>query len=432
MRLYQVPSRGGSADFVFRLNEVPQNIRYYSPYFLPRQFGARKLLFAFGPETSFEMAVIDLETSEELSLGQSGYACVYSPSGHILFQPSRFENGIWALSINEGMIPQGEAFPVASTGEFPSVSSEGTLVYLDRPQGLRYQLFWRDRSGEMQGSIGQPQQDILFIALSSNGKRVAVRGTEKDNREIWIHEVDRPIKSRFTDHLELDTTPVWSPGDDQIAFCSMRKGSEGIFLKPVPGNTEAITLAASSTPEWPTDWSRDGHYLLFDRMDPETHRDLWYFRVGNDGTFEEVPFLRTRFDEKLGQFSPDGRFVAYASNESGRCEVYVRPFPEGGIKWQISTEGGSQPRWSQTAGEIFYVQDGTLYTVGVTLEPSFSWSTPTKLFYSQGLNQTDFTHYDVAPEADRFVLAEPLGGELPTKIRVVQNWHTEFAEDLDK
>ncbi len=184
---------------------------------------------------------------------------------------------------------------------------------------------------------------------------------------------------------------------------------------------------ATSENESVFDWSRDGKYLLYDRLDPETGIDLWCLeRDADGGDWTPHPFLRTPFDEAMPRFSPDGRYVAYASNESDRNEVYVQRFPEGGRKITVSIAGGERVRWSRNGKELFYVEGENLMAVSVSSVSSFSVGPATRLFAHPSLI---FTTYDVSADGQRFILPEPVGGEAPEpSIRVVENWFAEFRD----
>ena len=191
-------------------------------------------------------------------------------------------------------------------------------------------------------------------------------------------------------------------------------------------------MAATSRNEWSSDWSRDGKYLLYSQSDRETGSDLWYLKskAGGEG-YEPTPYLRTAADERIPVFSPDDRFVAYVSSESGRSEIYVRPFPEGRGKWQVSINGGTQPRWSRDGKELFYVEGDQLMAVSVSTAQGFSPGTPKLLFRDRWLRSSyPKQRYDVSADGRRFVLREAVEGasDKPPAIRVVQNWYEEFRD----
>ena len=242
------------------------------------------------------------------------------------------------------------------------------------------QLIWRDRAGRKLETIGQPQERIQMPDLSADAGRVTVQAWEDNNQnpDIWVHDVARGFKSRITFHPALDERPVWGPNGDKITFSSFRNGNSDIFVKSADGTGDAEELLATPSFEAPFDWSPDGKYLIYDKAGGWPNRsaaltrsreerrgssrmNIWYLRPKEGaGGYEEVPFVNTAFDELAPDLSPDGRFLAYESDESGRYEVYVRPFPEGGGREQVSTKGGRQPRWRGDGKELFYGEGDTL------------------------------------------------------------------------
>ena len=441
-RLYEVPARGGTPTLLVEpqargpgaFPPRSSNISgLVTPHFLPLEDGGRMLLFATGQQTVLR----NMETGRQEVLAD-GYLPVYSPSGHILYQTSGTPS-IWALPFSiERLRPTGEAFPIAQNAASASVGVNGTLLYEEIAGGASWQLVWRDRSGKVLETIGQPQERIYIPALSPDERRVAVRGLESGNLDIWIHDVARPIKTRLTFHEERDSRPIWAPSGDHLAFSSARKDrvsddlyTYDIFLKPADGSGDATELVAAPLSEFATDWSADGRYILYSLQDPKQGRDIWYLQRKDEGNgWEAVPFLQTPFAEQAAKFSPAGRFVAYTSDESGRQEVYVRPFSEGGGKWQVSTNGGRQPRWSKDGREMFYSQGDTLMVVAVATTPSFSAGSPRELFQSMGLRleATNLPNYDVSADGERFVFTEPVGGDAPSTARVILNWYEEFRD----
>ena len=187
---------------------------------------------------------------------------------------------------------------------------------------------------------------------------------------------------------------------------------------------------------WTTLWSPDGRYLIYTEVTPVAGSDIWYFqRKGGQGEYERAPFLKTVFDERSPDLSPDGRYLAYESNESGSNEIYIQPFPEGGSKRRVSTNGGGQPRWRSDGRELFFVQGNTLVAASVTLAPTFSVGSAKRLFQAEdafarrGSSTMGRAYsYDVSADGQRFVLVEPLEDASTPSIHVVQNWFAEFRD----
>ncbi len=354
----------------------------------------------------------------------------YAQSGHVIYF-SVGPPGIWALLFSvEAMSPTGDPFPIKDNALWPSVSLDGTLVYLDGAASLRRkQMVWRDRQGNKSGTIGRPQDEITYPALSPDGKRVAVWGNEGTSGDIWIHEVERPVKTLLTTDEARDLWPTWSPSGGRIGFSSGRSGGRDLYVKRADGSAAAEPLLLTPDGrEFLTDWSRDESILLFHREGPTS--GVYYLRKAPDGRYEEVPFLTSEFRETRAVFSPDERFVAYTSNESGRREVYIRSFPDSGSKRQVSLQGGLEPRWRADGKELFYVEGDSMMAVPVTTSPSLTVGVPGTLFSTPSLG--GFTgNYDVTPDGNRFVLVEPVtdeGDVSEPRIRVVENWYEKFRD----
>ncbi len=430
--LHEVPARGGEPKLLFEPETSEKGTANLQPHFLLVESGARSIVYNVGSYTDREIVVKNLETGEREVLADGAFPR-YSPSGHILYQTAAFSPGLWALPFSlETLKPTGEAFPIAENAGDPSVAGDGTLAYVDFSGGGRQQLAWRDREGKKLEVIGQPQDRIVFPALSPDGRQVAVRGTEDNNQDVWVHDVGRSLKRRLTFDAATDGLPIWSPSGKEIAFRSDRgEGYDTIYIRPADGTGEPALLVDNALDERPNDWSPDGKYLLYSANGEETGWDLWYLKRKEDGGgFESVPFLQTSFTEYTAKFSPDGRFVAYVSDESGRNEVYVRPFPGGDGKWQVSGNGGTQPRWSKDGKELFYVERDTLMAVAAATTPSFTSGAVTRLFQDANLLGPGNPRYDVSADGRRFVLPGPVAGaeEKPPSIHVVENWYEEFKD----
>ncbi len=441
LRMYEIAARGGEPKLLPDTN--PGRRRYSStPHFLPAGAAPQRLLETSGGASNFKVVLLDLETGEHRELAP-GEGAVYSSSGHLIYHSDDF--GLRALPFSiEDLTVTGEAFPIEENGRWASVSADGTLVYNGAQGSRQTQLVWKDRSGTTVGTIGEPQIAILTPNLSPGDRSVAAWGIEEGAGDIWVHEVQRPVKTRLTIDESRDGHPTWLPTGDVIAFSSSRLGSSRqLFQRRVDGSSPAEPLLESdqSVNRWLTDWSNDGRLALFYQraVSGVNIHDLWYLeRRKDDRGYEAVPFLQTRFREITAEFSPDEKWVVYASDESGRYEVYVRSFPDGGNKHQVSIDGGWRPRWSEESGEIFYVKASTLMAVRVSTNPTLTIGKPQSLFSSEQLGfWSGIPTYDVTSDGQRFVVPERAqaavagtdgqDGDPPRpSIRVVQNWYQEF------
>ena len=433
-RLYEVSSRGGTPTQLIEPEAQQQQNYFVLPHFLPSKNGARTLVFSMGSSP----ATADVMLYEAAAGGQvqltPGVNPIFSSTGHLLYalyEGSLGASGIWALPFSmDTLKPSGEAFPIRQDASHPSVARDGTLAYVEVLHTGQDQLVWRDRQGTEAGKIGQPQDRIQFPSISPDGQRVAAFGHQDGNGDVWIHDVRRSIKTRLTFAPGGDLNAAWSATSNEIIFSSERGGDFALFVTSADGSREANKLF--DTPgmgDYPNNWSLDGRFLIFHILDPDSARDLWYLERKDDGSWSDpVEYLKTPFEEREAVFSPDTRYVAYVSNESGRDEVYVRPFPSGGGKWQVSESGGTQPRWSRDGKEIFYVEHDTLIAVSVNTKPAFWVGSAERLFSDPDLRfPSPRQTYDVAADGQRFAMVDNLG-DLKYTIHVVQNWFEEFRD----
>ena len=220
---------------------------------------------------------------------------------------------------------------------------------------------------------------------------------------------------------------AWRPAPQEIAFFSFRSGGTDSFLRRADGGGEVKASITTPLVDVVSDWSRDGKYLLYGGGEDAQAMDIRYLERTDQGGWEPHVFLATPFSERSAKLSPDGRFVAYSSDESGQYEVYVQPFPEGGRRITVSSNGGTQPLWSRNGRELFYFEESTLIAVSVKTKPTFSAASATRLFEHPRLARSFYPQYDVSADGERFVIAEPTGetGQ-GSRIHVVQNWLSGF------
>ena len=422
--LYEVPAQGGEPKLLLE----PEEERYWDPHLLPSPGGSGRVLYVVASSSGQRQIVVrDLETGQK-ELLTSGLHPFFAATGHIVYR--RVDSpGVWAIPFSiETLQATGEPFPVQENASDHSVSRDGTLVYLGGGYNVQ-QLVWWDRTGSNLKAIGQPQQRIRAPALSPDGSRIAVQGMENGNSDVWVHDIVRALKTRVTSDPAREDRPNWLPSGDEISFASSRNGNSDIFVKSADGRGKAEVLVATPFHEFPYDWTPDGNYMIFDQRHAGRQIDLYYLRRNKDGSgYESIAFSETEFDELSPKISPDGRFVAYESNESGSYEVYVQPFPEGPRRTQVSSKGGRQPRWSRDGKEIFYVEGDALMAVPVSTTPTFSAGRATQLFQGKGAFADRGHNYDVSADGKKFVIVEPVLGGKPPTIQVVENWYEEFRE----
>jgi Tol biopolymer transport system component len=435
--LLQVSARGGDPRSFLDVDaQTEQDL--HQPHILPGSRGVLYVAHRKGQSAGTLMLFSNGKKKILLQLeGQSIWNPVYSRTGHILYRRQPINAGIWALPFLLAKLEvTGEPFLVAPNAENPSVAADGTLLYEQGTGGGSTQLVWVDRNGKVVGNIGQPQPRQAFPALSPDGKRVAVSADEGDNTDIWIHDAARNTKTRLTFDPVSETAPAWSARGDQIAYqTSVAQGGFAVVGKAADGTGEAKELAK---PGNVPSFSPDGKFIVYSALGSETDADLFYVPLAGDR--KPVPFLQTKARETSPQVSPDGRYVVYQSNESGVEEVYIKLFPSGEGKWQVSVHGGNWPRWNRKGDRLYYVEGNALMEVEVTAHPALSLGTPKKLFSHQPSGVAKAygwpDSFDVTGDGQKFVLVQPVAQERgkgrEPAITVVENWFAEFKEKEKK
>jgi Tol biopolymer transport system component len=305
-----------------------------------------------------------------------------------------------------------------------SVSTNGTLVYRRADGAGATNLQWFDRSGKRLGVI-ERALNVFMPVLSRDGNRVAVEVRGGGSSDVWVIDVLRETLSRFTFEAAFDGQPMFSPDGQNIVFTSNRDATPGLYLKPATG-TGQEELIHKGNQIIASDWSPDGTVLLYNVIDTETGVDIWALPMSG----ERKPYvvLNQKSNELRPRFSEDGRWFVYASNESGRSQIYVQTFPPSGGKWQVSVEAGSEPVWGRDGKEIFFnAPEGRIMAVDVTLGSTFEAGIPRELFRLPVANTQRFA---VTADSRRFLFALPPdsgGGDHPT-ITVVQNWTADIGK----
>jgi Tol biopolymer transport system component len=428
--VYRVPASGGAPAAVTRLDTARGQNSHRWPHFLPD--GRHFVFFARSsqPETQgLYVASIDSPEPKRLS-GDTGSAqytqgrLLFVRNNDLLAQPfdpdSRETRGAPAL-VASGVGHDGNTF-----SNF-SVSSEGALAWAAGARALR-QFVWLDRAGKPLARLG-PEGEWEDVQLSPDGTRVATWVLDPQNRsgELWSLDTARGLPTRLTFHPAYEYRPTWSPDGKRLAFASNRTGSLNLYLMAAAGSGEAEELARSPANMQPTDWSRDGRFLILDYMEPQGKykQDLWVLPM----TGERRPFAyrRTEFNEADGRFSPDGAWVAYMADDTGRSEVYIEGFPAGsGSRVRVSATGGSVPRWRPDGQELFYrAADGNLMAVEVRTKPTLEVGVARTLF---ALPASPWWGYDLARDGKRFLVSTELEEKGPAPIYLVLNWSSALSK----
>ncbi len=275
-----------------------------------------------------------------------------------------------------------------------------------------------DRQGNARPLIGE-RQNFEEPRLSPDGKRIGVRIEDAGKWDVWVYDIDRGTRTRLTVEGSDNRGPLWSPDGTRITFASRRSGSLNLYWKMADGSGEAQPLLEHSGRQSPDSWSPDGRLLAFSSSRSVEERDIWVLPMEGERT--PMEFLATSFNEHHSAFSPDGHWLAYVSDESGRNAVYVQPYPGPGRRVAISPSGGDVPHWSPDGTEIFYRNGDQMLAVSVETEPAFTARKPRLLF--EGRYETD---YDVSTDGRHFVMIRTEYASSPTEIRVVLNWFDEL------
>jgi len=439
--LMQVPAGGGTCAPLTKLDSKGGEVRHTAPSFLPDGRHFLYLRVASKAEDSgVYLGALDskpeAQNSARIVTGTSPVKYVPSADashGYLMFlregalmaQP--FDAG--SLSLAGDAVPVAERVGASFAGDLSlfSTSASGTLVYRGGDAGAGRQLTWYDRGGKPLGPLSA-QGTYNTLSISPDGKRVAFQRTDtaQANDDIWVHDLAQGTTNRLTFDLTRDFMPVWSPDGSRIVWSSQRDGADNLYQKTSNLAGDETALLKSPQPKFPQDWSHDGRFLLYS-VGGNAALDLWVLPL--QGEAKPTLFLGTQFAESQGRFSPDDRYIAYVSNESGRLEVYVRPFsPDGkaGGQQMVSQGGGSQPLWRRDGKELFYIAaDSKVMAVPVSTAPTFQRGTPVALFtvpiYGGGLS-ANLHRWAVMPDGQKFLINSVLSEDASEPITVVQNW----------
>jgi serine/threonine protein kinase/Tol biopolymer transport system component len=434
--ILRVSSTGGQASPATRLQ--PPELTHQSPQFLP---DGRHFLYHSLNLTPPAVFVGDLEGSESRRLLEADAVARYVPTGHLLFArggallAQAFDVDRLALSGD----PFRVAAPVAmALGVQPALflSATSTLVFRARSSanlippmltGAR-PLIWFDRSGKEVGRVRDPEPGAR-PSLSPDGRQVALVRPATDGAppDIWLLGLDRGVQNRLTfGAINLD--PIWSPDMRELAFGSSLKDRFDLYRQRLDRTGKAELLLATPEDKMPSDWSHDGRVLLYTTFfGATTANDIWALPL--NGERKPVPVVQTAFDEMHPQFSPDGRWIAYESNETGQFEIYLQQFPGPGGRQRISTAGGAQVRWRRDGGELFYIAlDGRLMAVPIRFASdgqTVDAGTPAPLFATHvggAVSGTDRQQYVVSSDGQRFLMSVVPEDPNPPPITVILNW----------
>jgi Tol biopolymer transport system component len=445
--LSRVSSAGGTPQPLTMLDKQAAEATQRWPQVLP---GGKAILFTSnstaGTLAGFEdsdIVVYSMASGQRKTLQHGGFYARYLSSGYVIymhegtlfavpFDLKRLEVTGPPAPILEGVVTA----PIFAGAQF-SVSETGNLVYVAGPSGGQYfSIYWMDREGKFT-PLRETPSFYSNPAFSPDGKRLAVDIVDAKRRDIWVYEWARDALTRLTFAGEDNMSPFWTPDGQRIVYSSHEKGGAfNLWWIRADGAGDAQRLAESKSPQFAGSWRPDGKVLAFTQQKPDTSFDIMTLSIeGNEKSGwrpgEPKPFVNSAFIEVEPAFSPDGRWIAYVSNESGNYEVYVRPFPGPGGKWQVSTGGGFFPKWSRNGKELFYrTTDSKIMVVTYTASgDSFRAGKPELWspgqFADRGLNY----NFDLHPDGKRFAVLKTPGTEQTAAVNKV-NFIFNFFDEL--
>jgi Tol biopolymer transport system component len=423
--LMKVPAAGGEAQKLTTIDSQKGEKRHLSPQFLP---GAKAVVFTIETADSLNVALLDLKKGGYRVLVKDASNARYVPTGHLLFIRG---STLFAAPFDARRLElTGMAVPMVENVRSPngwsapySVSDSGLLVYQNAGSAPGTILAWADRKGAIV-PLSTPENWEVG-RLSADGKRIAAviySASPKlaDEGDVWIYETDRGTKTRLTFEGK-NMHPIWTPDGQRVTFEGTVAGKNGIYSVPADGSGKPELLLETENIE-PRSWSPDGKMLVY-RMFNASISGLWVLPMDGGASGKPHRLHETNSSESYGEISPNGKWLAYGSTESGSGEIYVQPFPASGPKVRVSTDGGSGPRWSKDGRELFYIAGAKVMSVEVQMTPQFRAGIPREMFTLTRLASL----WDVSPDGKRFLVEQEVpAAEGPHRMEGVVNWFEEL------
>jgi Tol biopolymer transport system component len=436
--LSKVSEAGGTPSPLTTLDRSLQEIGHGYPWFLP---DGRHFLYSPTSSSAINkvwLCVGSLDSNETKCLLQADSPAEYAPSGDLLYllgatlmaQPFDARH----LAITGDAVPIAENLqPYSGANSAPgarsqsfSVSENGILAYVAAGAPTQNELQWFDRSGKKLGTLGQPAGYCCPV-LSPDGTRLAVDilDPQLDTRDIWLFDLKRATDSRLTFDPTDEISPLWSPDGGQILFTSTQTGHREIYQKAANGIGDSqLVFASKDQQKSVDDRSADGRFVVYD--DTGSPSNLWILPLFGDR--KPFPFVQAPYNSREAFFSPNGRYIAYTSNESGRYEIYIQTFPDRTGKWQVSTTGGTHPRWRRDGKELYFLSADKMMAVDVNTDaPQFGAGIPKPLFEADFLSGSySPSVYAVTADGQRFLAVIPVPQQAIPPITVVTNWPSDL------
>ena len=422
-RLVRVPASGGEPSLVLtEEGQLATNWGFSNPEFLPDGDTALVTLWRTPNPDNYQIAALSLKTGKFHIVVEGGVNARYLSTGHLVYARSAtliaapFD--VRTATVTGAGVTLIENVRSEEWGSVQFVlTRDGTLVYVSGGPAWIGKLAWVDRKGTAT-PVAAPARTYQNFSLSPDGQRIALEISEA-TRDIYLFEFARGSLIRFTNDGN-SSYPRWTPDGKAVTFSRQKTGGADVISKSIDSGSEAMFMSQETGDVH--SWSPDGKTLVFMQMTPETSLDLWM----KSGDQPPRPWLKTRFRELLAVFSPDGKYVAYTSDESGQYEIYVRPVSGEGAMWQVSTEGGEESLWSKDGRELFFRNGPKWMVAEVTTAPQFKAGPPRLLFEGPYRNVPGVS-YDVAADGRFLMLEEYHKQPPPTQLQVVLNWSEEVT-----
>jgi serine/threonine-protein kinase len=446
--LFRVSAAGGEPQPLTTLDKARKEVTHRWPQVLP---GGKAVIFTTHTQATadFDNATIEvltLATGQRKVLQKGGSYGRYVPSGHLVYVSKAalfavpFDLSRLEVTGSPAPVVQDVFWNPTEGAAQLTFSSTGVLTYLrGGPEVARYPIVVVDRKGgtskliDEGGAYANPR-------LSPDGKQLALTVLKDGNFDVWVYDLERGVPTRLTFDDAPDTEQVWSPDGRFLVFSSGRNGADNLYRKRADGSGDEERLTKSDIPMWATSWSGDGRSIAIAGMGQNGNFDVTMLTLDDK---KVQPLLTSSFRETDAAISPDGRWVAYTSNESGRLEVYVRPYPAGAGRWQVSDTGGGFPRWAGNGRELFYrVDDGIMSASIEAVGDSIRTGKPTRLFAGAfrggvtgiSIGGNTFADYDVSADAQRFVMFPSTDAESTNRgvVTLVTQWFDELTRTFAK
>jgi Tol biopolymer transport system component len=437
--LAMVPAKGGIPVRVTKLDSLRRENSHRWPSFLPdgKHFLYLARTVATGSRNEGDaICVGSIDGKENTVLTRTSSNAQFA-SGYLLFTrggslvAQRLDEHSFELTGEPVTIAAGVAFDQSIDRSMFTVSQNGILLFQTGSVQLGSRIIFADRTGKRVRAIDGELAEYYLPRLSPDEKKLScyIYDFQSHNADIWIHDLARGFKTRFTFTPTYETFAVWSPNGSRIVYSANSNGKYDLFVKSADGAGMEELLLRSREDKSVVDWSSDGKFLLYITAgDSATQTDLWVLPL--TGEKKPVPFLKTEFNERDARFSPDAKWIAYVSDESGKDEIYIRSFPDRGSKRQVSIAGGDSPRWRRNGKELYYFStDNKMMAADISYKDgTVEVNHVRSLFDIPLIVSQPYADYDVTADGKRFLLNIPFESQNSTPLTLVVNWEAEVKK----